>query len=82
MYGLKPVPFKGGDTQDYFNKLLEQFSNSCALLSSVQGGFFLRKKPLIIVLSVYSNWRTPIVWLPATPQFHAATTPPAQAITA
>jgi hypothetical protein len=26
----------------------------------VQGGFFLRKKPLIIVLSVYSNWRTAI----------------------
>jgi len=35
------------------------FSNSCALFSSVQGGF-LRKKPLIIVHSVYSNWRTAI----------------------
>ena len=57
-FKLKPVPFKGGDTQDYFNKLLEQFSNSCALLSCVQGGFFLREKPLIIVLSVCSNWRT------------------------
>jgi len=45
MYGLKPVPFKGGDTQDYFNKLL-------------------RKKPLIIVLTVYSNWRTAILPLP------------------
>jgi len=41
---------------------LEQFSNSCALLSCVQGGSFLRKKPLIIVLSVYSNWRTPIIF--------------------
>ena len=59
-FRLKPVPFKGRDTQDYFNKLLEQFSHSCALFSSVQGGFFLRKKPLIIVLSVYSNWRTAI----------------------
>ena len=35
------------------------FSNSCALFSSVQGGF-LRKKPLIIVHSVHSNWRTAI----------------------
>jgi len=42
---------------------LEQFSNSCALFSCVQGGFFLRKKPLIIVLSVYSNWRTAIAQL-------------------
>jgi len=57
-FKLKPVPFKGRDTQDYFNKLLEQFSNSCALFSCVQGGSFLRKRPLIIVLSVYSNWRT------------------------
>jgi predicted nucleic acid-binding protein len=39
---------------------LEQFSNSCALFSCVRGGFFLRKKPLIILLSVYSNWRTAI----------------------
>ena len=39
---------------------LEQFSNSCALFSCVQGGSFLRKKPLIIVLSVCSNWRTAI----------------------
>jgi hypothetical protein len=38
---------------------LGRFSNSCALVSSVQGGF-LRKKPLIIVHSVYSNWRTAI----------------------
>jgi len=28
--------------------------------SCVQGGFFSRKKPLIIVLSVHSNWRTAI----------------------
>jgi len=28
MYGLKPVPFKGGDTQDDFNKLLENFSET------------------------------------------------------
>ena len=62
-FKLKPVPFKGGDTQDYFNKLLEPFSNSCALFGSVQGGFFSRKKPLIMVLSVYSNWRTAIVEL-------------------
>ena len=62
-FKLKPVPFKGGDTQDYFNKLLEQFSNSCALLSCVQGGFFLRKNPLIFALSVYSNWRTAIARL-------------------
>jgi hypothetical protein len=39
---------------------LERFSNSCALSGSVQGGFFLRKKPLDIVPSVYSSWRTAI----------------------
>jgi len=64
MYGLKPVPFKGRDTQDYFNKLLEQFSNSCGLFSCVQGGSFLREKPPIILLSVYSNWRTAITARP------------------
>jgi hypothetical protein len=35
MYGLKPVLFKGRDTQDYFNKLLEPFSNSCALFRAL-----------------------------------------------
>ena len=45
-FKLKPVPFKGGDTQDYFNKLLERFSNSRGVTNVVQGGFFLRKKPL------------------------------------
>jgi hypothetical protein len=27
-FRLKPVPFKGGDTQDDFNKLLENFSET------------------------------------------------------
>jgi hypothetical protein len=26
-------------------------------LSGVQGGFFLRKKPLGILLSLYTNWK-------------------------
>ena len=39
---------------------LERFSNTRALTSGVQGGFFLRKKPLERVASVYSNWRTAI----------------------
>ena len=39
---------------------LERFSNSGALSGSVQGDFFLRKKPLGIVISVYSNWRTAV----------------------
>jgi hypothetical protein len=47
---------------------LEQFSNSCAVFSFVRGGFFLREKPHIILLPVYSNWRTAVarlasVWL-------------------
>ena len=64
----------------------EQFSNSCALFSSVQGGFILRKKPLIIVLSVYINWRTAIAAegmllaaLAAAPALTAQEAPPAQA---
>lgn len=40
--------------------LLERFSNTCALSSYVQGGFFLRKKPLERMASVYSNWRTAV----------------------
>jgi cytochrome c oxidase assembly factor CtaG len=39
---------------------LERFPNSRALSGGVQGGFFLRKKSLDIVPSVYSNWRTAI----------------------
>jgi hypothetical protein len=39
---------------------LEQFSNSCALFSFVRGGFFSRKKPLVILLPVYINWRTAV----------------------
>jgi hypothetical protein len=27
------------------------------VLSGVQGGFFLRKKPLGILLSLYTNWK-------------------------
>jgi hypothetical protein len=45
-----------GDERAMFRAaLLEQFSNSCALFSCVQGGSFLRKRPLIIVHSVYSK---------------------------
>lgn len=39
---------------------LERFSNSRALSGDVQGGLFFRKKPLDIVPSMYSNWRTAI----------------------
>jgi hypothetical protein len=41
--------------------LLELFSNRCSPIETVQGDFFLRKKPLAAVASVYSNWRTAIV---------------------
>src|ERR1035437_5313181 len=40
---------------------LERFSNTYVLTDSIEGGFFLRKKPLCGVVSVYSNWRTAIV---------------------
>ena len=43
------------------NRRLDRFSNPYALANSVKGGFFLRKKPFIIVLSVHSNWRTAIM---------------------
>jgi hypothetical protein len=36
---------------------VEHFSNMRAVLSGVQGGFFLRKKPLGILLSLYTNWK-------------------------
>jgi hypothetical protein len=36
---------------------LEHFSNTRAVLSCVQGGFFLRKKSLGILLSLYTNWK-------------------------
>ena len=39
---------------------LERFSNTYVLTDSIEGGFFLRKKPLCGVVSVYSNWRTAI----------------------
>ena len=39
---------------------LEQFRNTRRLLSAVKGGFFLRKKPLECVLSVYTNSETAI----------------------
>jgi hypothetical protein len=39
---------------------LERFSNSRALFAGVQGGFYLMKKPLNIVHSVNSNWRTAV----------------------
>ena len=40
--------------------VLERFSNTYVLTDSIEGGFFLRKKPLCGVVSVYSNWRTAI----------------------
>jgi hypothetical protein len=46
---------------------LEHFSNTRAVLSGVQGGFFLRKKPLGILLSLYTNWKNAlVVWGYAT----------------
>ena len=39
---------------------LERFSNTYVLTDSIEGGFFLRKKPLCGVVSVYSNWRIAI----------------------
>src|ERR1035438_6986948 len=43
-----------------YGTLLERFSNTYVLTDSIEGGFFLRKKPLCGVVSVYSNWRTAI----------------------
>jgi len=40
---------------------IEHFSNTRAVLSGVQGGFFLRKKPLGILLSLYTNWKNALV---------------------
>ncbi len=39
---------------------LEQFSNSRGVFRTLQGGFFLRKKPLGRSDSIYTNWRTAI----------------------
>jgi hypothetical protein len=39
---------------------LERFSNTYVQTSFVECGFFLRKKPLDGMVSVYSNWRTAI----------------------
>jgi hypothetical protein len=44
-------------------KDLVHFSNTRAVLSCVQGGFFLRKKPLGILLSLYTNWKNALVLL-------------------
>src|ERR1017187_9340991 len=43
-----------------YETLLERFSNTYVLTDSIEGGFFLRKKPLSCVVSVYSIWRTAI----------------------
>ncbi len=40
--------------------VLDLFSNTYVLTDSIEGGFFLRKKPLCGVVSVYSYWRTAI----------------------
>jgi hypothetical protein len=45
---------------------LERFSNTYVLTDSIEGGFFLRKKPLCGVVSVYSNWRTAIAAIKGT----------------
>jgi hypothetical protein len=45
-----------------YGTLLERFSNTYVLTDSIEGGFFLRKKPLCGVVSVYSNWRTAIAF--------------------
>jgi hypothetical protein len=39
---------------------LERFSNPYVFTGFVEGGFFLRKKPLCGMVPVYSNWRTAI----------------------
>jgi hypothetical protein len=40
---------------------IERFSNSCSPFKAEKGGFFLRKKPLGILLSGYSDWRTALM---------------------
>jgi hypothetical protein len=36
----------------------ERFSSLCGVSGFEQGGYALRKKPLAMVPSLYSNWRT------------------------
>jgi hypothetical protein len=45
---------------------LERFSNTYVPTDSIEGGFFLRKKPLSGVVSVYRNWRTAIAAIKGT----------------
>ena len=40
---------------------LERFSNWYSLTYFIEGDFFLRKKPLSLLASVYSYWRTALV---------------------
>jgi hypothetical protein len=39
---------------------IERFSNSYALTGLIGSGFSLRKKPLSIIASIYSYWRTAV----------------------
>jgi hypothetical protein len=52
--GTGSLFFLGGGAKD---PRLEHFSNTRAVLSGVQCCFFLRKKQLCILLSLYTNWK-------------------------
>jgi hypothetical protein len=51
------------ETMRLADEWLEHFFNMRAVFSCVQGGFFLRKKPLGILLSLYSNWKNALVFV-------------------
>jgi hypothetical protein len=44
-----------------FPQPLERFSNWYSLTYFIEGDFFLRKKPLSLLASVYSYWRTALL---------------------
>jgi hypothetical protein len=67
-YGLPPIgqkqrrPMDGAQFHpswvDEAGGELERFSNWYSLTHFIEGDFFLRKKPLSLLASVYSYWRT------------------------
>jgi hypothetical protein len=59
MYGLKPVPFKLKPVPFRLKPVPFKGGDTQDYFNKL-----LRKKPLIIVLTVYSNWRTAILPLP------------------
>jgi hypothetical protein len=58
--GKHPIVVGMALPKNAFN-CLERFSNWYSLTYFIEGDFFLRKKPLSLLASVYSYWRTALV---------------------